>query len=167
MAGCSPNFKRGIMAKLKNIQYESFAVHYAIYGNGAKAAAYAGYSEKSARIKASKMLTNANIVARIDELTDARNKELNLTGDMVVRELIKIGFRSMIDFIEADEDGEVDLKQFDDIPKESWAVADEYVIKEGFKKLKLTPKLPALLKLYDHTQRSAPKRKKPKYKKPE
>jgi len=64
------------MGKLKNAKHELFCNKYItrlngrIY-NGTHAAIAAGYSERTARTQASKLLTNPNIKARIEELKQA------------------------------------------------------------------------------------------------
>ena len=52
--------------------------------NGAKAATMAGFSEKSARITASKLLTKTNVKAYVEEyMTKATDKALVTTADIV------------------------------------------------------------------------------------
>ena len=53
---------------LKNSRHEAFAQHLAEGRTATEAATLAGYSEKSARFRGSKLATNSNIRARIEEL---------------------------------------------------------------------------------------------------
>ncbi len=47
---------------------EQFCTHYALHGNGAEAARQAGYSVAAARQEAHRLLTNADILARVAQL---------------------------------------------------------------------------------------------------
>jgi len=58
----------------------------------------AGYSKKSATVGSSKLLVNPNIQARIKELKDLRAKRLEITQDMVLRELARLAFSNMKKF---------------------------------------------------------------------
>lgn len=68
------------MAILKNVRQEAFAQHIARGTTQTEAAKLAGYSEKSARIQGSQLLTNPNIRSRIDEL---RNRASEKTTDAI------------------------------------------------------------------------------------
>jgi phage terminase small subunit len=70
---------------------ELFARAYVANGlNGAQAAIAAGFAKKSARVTASRLLTNANVKALIAELTSARAKKLDISADWVLGELRKL-----------------------------------------------------------------------------
>lgn len=73
--------------------------------NGEQAAIRAGYSAKSARSKASQLLTKVNVQARIAELTKARADGLGLTAEKVLRELTLMGFSNMLDYVRPQKDG--------------------------------------------------------------
>lgn len=73
-------------------RYERFCKEYVIDLNGTRAAIAAGYSKKTARSKASQLLTKGNIKARIAELQKDTAKKLDLTAEIVLAELKKIGF---------------------------------------------------------------------------
>ena len=60
---------------------ERFCQEYIIDYNGAQAAIRAGYAENSARKTASRMLTNADILARVRELQREQTARLALTQD--------------------------------------------------------------------------------------
>lgn len=62
-----------------------FAHEYLVDFNGAAAAVRAGYSERGAKVQASRMLTNPNLQAAIRELVDARASRLEIDGDEIVR----------------------------------------------------------------------------------
>lgn len=57
------------MPRLDDKRQEAFCVHYVQQGVGSQAAIMAGYSEKTARQQASRLLTQDHIRARVQELT--------------------------------------------------------------------------------------------------
>ncbi len=69
-----------------------FCKEYPIDFNGSKAAIRAGYVENSARITASKLLTNPNIHAQLQKEIEKRSKRTEITSDSVLQELAKIAF---------------------------------------------------------------------------
>lgn len=71
---------------------EAFCQSYLIDFNGARAARDAGYSVDSAKEEASRLLTNANIQNRINELRLQMGKAFNVTRERIAQELARIGF---------------------------------------------------------------------------
>ncbi len=71
---------------------ESFCQSYLIDFNGARAARVAGYAEDSANVEASRLLTNANIQARIHELRITMGRNYNVTRERIAQELALIAF---------------------------------------------------------------------------
>lgn len=92
---------------------EAFCQAYLIDFNGAKAARLAGYAEESSHVEASRLLSSANIQARINELRIQMGKGFNITRERIAQELARIGF---FDIRSAyDENGElVPIKDLDD-----------------------------------------------------
>lgn len=82
------------MSKLTAKQ-ELFCQEYIIDLNATQAAIRAGYSERTARVTASKLLTKANISTRIKELKDKRADKLELDAYWVLKRLKEISDRSM------------------------------------------------------------------------
>ena len=68
---------------------ELFCQEYVVDYNGTQAAIRAGYKEKSARVTASKLLTNANILARVHEIQKDQLDRLALSQDFVVLQLLE------------------------------------------------------------------------------
>lgn len=56
------------MGVLENPKHEQFAQHYARFGNAAQAYVNAGYSENGAKQSAARLLTNADLRSRVEEL---------------------------------------------------------------------------------------------------
>lgn len=75
------------MTELKP-KHERFCQEYVIDYHGTNAAIRAGYEEKSARKQASRLLTNADILARIREIQQEQIKRLAISQDYVVLQLI-------------------------------------------------------------------------------
>lgn len=75
------------MAELKK-KHERFCQEYIIDYNGTKAAVRAGYEERSARQQATRLLSNASILARVRELQQEQVERLAVTQDYVVMQLI-------------------------------------------------------------------------------
>lgn len=71
-------------------KHRTFADEYIICLNGAEAARKAGYSAKSAKVQASKLLTNPNIEAYIRARMDSKDKELIASQDEVLQYLTSV-----------------------------------------------------------------------------
>ncbi len=104
--------------KLENDQHERFCQEYIIDLNGTQAAIRAKFSEKTARSKASQLLTKVNIQDRITELQAKRAKRTEITQDRVLKELAMIGFSDLKNYINIDENtGAIIAKGFNKMPK--------------------------------------------------
>lgn len=87
--------------KLTGMQ-EMFCREYIIDLNATQAAIRAGYSAKTAREQASRMLSNININNRIAELMKERKKRVNITADDVLINLYKMATLDISDIINDD-----------------------------------------------------------------
>ena len=83
------------MPALENLKHERFAREYLIDYNGTQAAIRSGYSEKTAGVQASRMLKDANILARVRELQAEQTARLCVTADWVVQKLVEVTDKSM------------------------------------------------------------------------
>lgn len=101
----------GPMEPLKNARHEQFCREYLIDLNGAQAATRAGYSEKSARITSSKLLTNPNIQARISWLMEQRNRKVGVDSEIVLAYLVELATLNIKDI--HDQDGNL-------LPLQEW-----------------------------------------------
>lgn len=140
--------------KLKNDKHERFCQEYIIDLNGTKAAERAEYSEKTARIQASQLLSKLNIQERIAELKKERSERTQVTQDMVIKELAICGFSDLKDYIEVIEDtGVIRAKSFDEMPKGKsralQSIKEDRVIKEDAKGEQVTVYDKINFKLYD------------------
>jgi phage terminase small subunit len=82
------------MGKLTAKQ-QRFCEEYLIDLNATQAAVRAGYAEKSARVTACKMLTNANIEKKIAELMAERSEATSISAQWVLNSLKNVAERCM------------------------------------------------------------------------
>lgn len=76
-------------------KHETFCMEYIVDLNATQAAIRSGYSEKTARAQGSRLLTNADIRARIEELQGERAEKLNITAEWVLTKLTEVVSKSM------------------------------------------------------------------------
>lgn len=157
----------GGLAKLKNKKHELFCQEYLIDLNATQAYLRTGYkvSDEVARANACKLLTNANVEARIAELMDKRVERTEITADKVLKEYAKIGFADIKDFVEfktaksivgQDNDGEdvydwrVILAVKDSSEIDGSMISEVSISRDGTFKFKLHDKMNALEKIGKH-----------------
>lgn len=78
------------MAALQNKRHEKFCHEYIKDMNATQAAIRTGYSEKTAKMQGSRLMTNDDIKLRISELRDAYLDENIMTAKQVEYELTRI-----------------------------------------------------------------------------
>ena len=136
---------------------ERFISEYLVDLCGAKAAIRAGYSAKTAKEQASRLLTNANVRAAIENGKASQLERAELSADRVLEELRRVAFSNLVDFFDVDGN----LKPVQDLtPEQGSGLASlELILKnaEGGNgkvdrvlKLKLCDKLRALELLAKH-----------------
>ena len=132
-----------------------FVEEYLVDLNGTQAAIRAGYSIGTAKVTASRLLTDDNIARAISDLRVRMSAKLELTAEKVLSELAKIGFANMADYYRRDGRGNlvVDVEALTD-PAKAAAVAqiDMQTAPDGTQtiKLKLADKKGALVDLAKH-----------------
>src|SRR5687768_12094019 len=77
-----------------------FISYYIESGNASQAAIQAGYSKNGVRSTASTILTNPNVQREIEERMDAVAQAAGLTKEKVLRELKRLAFTDMRDYVE-------------------------------------------------------------------
>lgn len=140
-------------------QQERFCQEYLKDLNAKRAAARAGYSEKTAQEQGSRLLSKVNVQQRVQELMEKRAKRVEISSDKILAELARIAMTDIS--VAFNERGE--LKPLKDIPKSvRRAIASVEIeqLFEGFgrdrtqigytKKVKLWDKLKALELLGKH-----------------
>ncbi len=88
-----------------NSRHERFCREYLTDLNGTRAAIAAGYAKKSAKVTASRLLTNANVQALLAELTKKHADKLDLSAEKVLSELSSTGFSNMLDYLKITKEG--------------------------------------------------------------
>jgi phage terminase small subunit len=78
------------VAALKNKRHEKFCHEYIKDMNATQAAIRTGYSEKTAKMQGSRLMTNDDIKSRVAEIRDAYLNENIMTARQVEYELIRI-----------------------------------------------------------------------------
>lgn len=78
------------MAALQNKRHEKFCHEYIKDMNATQAAIRTGYSEKTAKMQGSRLMTNDDIKARVKELRDSYFNENIMTAQQVEYELTRI-----------------------------------------------------------------------------
>ena len=69
-----------------------FIKEYLIDQNATRAAIAAGYSEKSAKVTGSRLLTNANVRSQIEKANDKVNAKLDLTVERIKLEIARLAY---------------------------------------------------------------------------
>jgi len=77
------------MTKLTAKQ-DLFCREFIIDLNATQAAVRAGYSERTARITASRLLSNVNIASRINELKEKREKKVGIDAQWVLERAVEL-----------------------------------------------------------------------------
>lgn len=147
---------------------QRFVDEYLIDLNATQAAIRAGYSEKTARSISNENLTKPDIQAAIEKGMQARSGRVEITQDMVLRELAKIGFsdirkvvrwgETQVRMLDGEDDGPedmvpyhglalIDSTEIDD--NTAGAIAEVSQGKEGLK-VKLHDKKGALVDIGRH-----------------
>lgn len=85
--------------------HHRFAQEYVIDLNGTRAATAAGYSPKTAKEQASRLLTKVSVRRAVDNLLAKRASKLELKAEHIVEELRRLAFSNMMDYMEIDENG--------------------------------------------------------------
>lgn len=82
-----------------NDKQEMFCREYLVDLNATQAAIRAGYSDKTARSQANRMLTNVDIEKRIQELKSERGERLEIDADYVLQRLVEIDQMDVADIL--------------------------------------------------------------------
>jgi phage terminase small subunit len=116
---------------------------------GSKAAARAGYSERSAHVTASRLLSDAKVAEAVRLGRAARSIRTRITADAVVLELARVAFADLRKLASWGA-GTVALVDSVELSDDVAAAVVEVAAGEHGPRLKLAPKLPALERLGRH-----------------
>jgi phage terminase small subunit len=106
---------------------EVFCRAYVIDMNATKAAIKAGYSKKGADVRGALLLGKSSVQAQIGKLMAEKAKKLDFDAEKVLRELCKMGFSNMLDYMRVDEDGQF-VVDFSNLTREQAAAIQEYTV---------------------------------------
>jgi phage terminase small subunit len=150
---------RGIRMVELSPKQKRFVHEYLIDLNATQAAIRAGYSERTAKSIGQRLLTYVDVQAAIQEAMKKREKRTEITQDKVLKELAKLAFADIKDFLSfrtektiVDHDKEtgepiidyahvVELKDSDQV---DGSLISEVQLKNGELKFKLHDKVKAL-----------------------
>ena len=113
----------------RHSRHEIFAREYVKDLNGTRAAIAAGYAKKSAKVRASELVTNRNVQALLAKLTKKQAEKLDLSAEKVLSELSRMGFSNFLDYVNITEEGDafVDLSS---VTQEQAAAIQEVTVNE-------------------------------------
>lgn len=114
------------MSKLTAKQ-QAFIEEYLIDLNATQAAIRAGYSAKTAYSKG--QLMTKTLSAHITEAQANRSKRTQITQDMVLNELAKIGFSNMLDYVSVTNGGDL-APDFSALTRDQAAAIGEVTVEE-------------------------------------
>ena len=123
-----------------NPKHRRFAEEYVVDFHGTKAAIRAGYSKKSARIQASKLLTNPNIASAVQFLNQKVSAKLELTSERVLQEIARICYADERKLY-GPKGNRLKPHQLDD---DTAAAIAGYEVKDGVLKVRFSSKTEAL-----------------------
>lgn len=105
--------KRKTNSEAAEARRSIFAQEYAKDRNGTRAAIRAGYSEKSATMQASRLLTNAKVRAQVDAIAAAAAAANQITVERTMREIARVAYSDVRRLF--DQDGKLKpLHELDD-----------------------------------------------------
>lgn len=96
-----------------------FVAEYLIDRNAARAAAAAGYSERTARAIGAENLTKPNIAAAIQARSQALTDEAEATQERTLRELVRLAFSDLRDVVSWDAEGNLTFKPSDELSEDA------------------------------------------------
>lgn len=137
-----------------NYKQNRFCQEYMVDLNSTQAAIRAGYSKSSAKSTGYKLMRQAGIKARVQQLQQQISDKLQINAEKVIQELGYVAFARLNDFVGDD----MKLKNFGTLPPEKFAALESFTLTEtnwpgGSKttaSVKLQDKLQALGKLAQH-----------------
>ncbi len=143
----------------------AFCEEYMIDLNATQAAIRAGYSDQTAKVQGSRLLTKVKVKEKIGRLKEERSKRVEINADKVLKELDRIGFADIKDFLSfrteftqvgVDKEGNpvfdyapiIKMKDSKDV--DGRAVSEVHLTDKGTLKFKLHDKIKALQEIGKH-----------------
>ncbi len=110
---------------IKSPKQLRFIDEYLVDLNGKQACIRAGYSEKTAEVKACQLLQDPSIAQEIEKRQQELSEKTKITQEMVLQELAKIGFANMLDYMSVDKNGDMQV-DMSDLTREQASAISEY-----------------------------------------
>jgi phage terminase small subunit len=132
-----------------NLMQQAFVREYVRDLNGTKAAMRAGYSKKTARSIANRLLTKADIKAAVKARQERRYEKVDIKADDVLRELRRIAFQDLSGVIRV-ERGSVYLSDTAVLTEDQMAAIESFEPTQHGVKVRLHSKEKALELLARH-----------------
>jgi phage terminase small subunit len=136
-----------------NARQARFVEEYLIDLNATAAAKRAGYSAKTAYSQGERLLKHVEVAAAVEEAKATRSRRTEIDQDEVLREIHRLGFSNIADYVEWGPDG-VRLKESTDMSDEALRcvleVSETKTDKGGTVKFKLHDKKGSLELLGRH-----------------
>jgi phage terminase small subunit len=112
---------------------QRFVAEYLIDLNATQAAIRAGYKGENADVTGPRLLGNVGVSAAIAEGQKALAESAGVTAERIVKELAKLGFSNMQDYVGVNGEGSpfIDLSAVD---REKWAAVGELTIEHFTKR---------------------------------
>lgn len=123
-----------------NDKQKRFCKEYMLDFNGAQAAIRAGYSKKTAKEQATRLLTNAHLQKYLNECKAKLSQKIEITQERVLQEYSRIAFVDIREFY--NQDGS--LKNVTELSEEAAAALAAVEIDNDTKKIKRWDKTKAL-----------------------
>ena len=131
------------------LRQRRFVDEYLVDLNATQAAIRAGYSERTARFQAARLLTNANIQAAVTRRAEDRAARTEITADAVLKKVAEIAMTNLSSFVTW-EGQKITLRKSEDIPEEQMSALQEIAeTREGLR-IKMADRMPALTLLFRH-----------------
>src|SRR4051794_5934349 len=108
---------------------EAFVGHHLVMMNATEAAKLAGYSPQTARAIGSSLLGKDNVATVLKRERDRVAERYDINADRVVRELARIAFSDIMDFMKPGPDG-CPLLDFSTLSPDQSAVIQELTVEE-------------------------------------
>ena len=108
---------------------QRFVEEYLIDLNATQAAIRAGYSERTANEQGARLLANVSVATAVTVAQKARSVRIEITADMVLRELAKLGFANMQDYMKAGSGGDPYL-DFSNLTRDQAAALQEVTVED-------------------------------------
>jgi phage terminase small subunit len=143
------------MPALKNKKHERFCREYVIDHNGTQAAIRTGYSKKTAKEQASKLLTKININERIKELDGDIFDKLGCTHEKVAQAYIDLAFTTCGDLFEYVDERIEDADGNSKVVRKAYLKANDQLTKQQLATIQEISETTAGIRIKQYSRKDA------------